>query len=165
MAAENRITVRALKFDRKEHKRWRARINRYEGSLIVLDAVFDIEVQHDRLGLIRRGTLTREYYWLDRWYNVFAFLDADGRVTSFYCNINMPPRFDGQELCYVDLDVDVLVTPRLSYEILDVEEFELNAAHYLYPNAVIDAAHVALDELITLIEARVFPFSLATTAE
>ncbi|MFN2579381.1 MAG: DUF402 domain-containing protein, partial [Pyrinomonadaceae bacterium] len=75
---------------------------------------------------------TEEYYWLDRWYNIFRFLEHDGKTRLFYCNVNTPPVFADDSLTYVDLDIDVLVQPDLSYQVLDVDEFESNAARYGY---------------------------------
>ena len=146
------------KFDGAEHRRWSARLIEKVDSLIVLDAKFEEHIEHNLLGTIPIGTLSTEYYWLDRWYNVFRFRDADLNLKRFYCNINMPPRFDGQTLTYVDLDIDVLVEPDLSYRVLDLEDFQENARQYNYPVEIQTGAHRALDELIGLIETRAFPF-------
>jgi protein associated with RNAse G/E len=154
----NEVTVRVLKHDGVEHRRWRGQIAEEEGSLIVLDAEFDVDVSHQLLGEIRRGTRLIEYYWLDRWYNVFRFLQDDGSTRLYYCNINTPPRFDGDVLTYVDLDIDVIVQRDYSYEVLDLNEFEANAARYGYSPEEKRNAAVALDELITKITAHHFPF-------
>ena len=55
----------------------------------------------------------------------------------------------------VDLDIDVLVESDFSYQILDLEDFEA----YRYPEAVKQRAREALDELVTLVETRSFPFN------
>ena len=152
------IIVTVRKYDGREHRRWRARVAKHEGSLLILDAVFEEEIEHDLLGTIALGTVSTEYYWLDRWYNVFRFSDKSGRLKNFYCNVNQPPSFDGRLLSYIDLDIDVLVAPDLTYKILDLDDFEANARAYAYPEDVQANAHAALNELIKLIEARAFPF-------
>jgi protein associated with RNAse G/E len=124
----------------------------------VLDARFEEEIRHALLGTVARGTVSVEYYWLDRWYNVFRFHEPTGGLRNYYCNVNVPPTFDGRALSYVDLDIDILVAPDLSYSILDRDEFEVNAALYDYPAHVRERAHQALAELVTLIESRRFPF-------
>jgi uncharacterized protein len=159
---ENRpqeIVVSVLKYDGREHRRWPARIAKTSGSLLVLDAVFDEEIKHELLGTISSGTISTEYYWLDRWYNVFRFSDSNQMLQNFYCNINQPPRFERGVLSYIDLDIDVLVAPDFTYKILDVEDFAENAKRYAYPDEVQANARVALAELISLIEARAFPFN------
>jgi len=125
----------------------------------VLDAVFDEEIEHELLGTISSGTISTEYYWLDRWYNVFRFSDSNQTLRNFYCNINQPPSFDGRVLSYIDLDIDVLVAPDFTYKILDVDDFEENAERYAYSDEVQANARVALAELISLIETRAFPFN------
>jgi len=155
-----RILVRTHKYDGAEHRRWFAEVIKYESPLIVLDAQFDQDIQHDLLGTIASGTLSTEFYWLDRWYNVFRFSEPDRSLKSFYCNINMPPVFDGEILSYVDLDIDVLVEPDFSYRVLDLEDFEANAELYSYPADIRESAHRALDDLLKLVESRAFPFDV-----
>jgi protein associated with RNAse G/E len=155
------ITVQVAKYDGVEHRRWPALLAEQTGSLLVLDAVFEEDVEHDLLGKVASGTISIEYYWLDRWYNVFRFSDRDGNVQNFYCNVAMPPSFDGRVLSYVDLDIDVLVKPDFSYRVLDLDDFEENASRYRYSAEVQEKAHAALAELISLIETRSFPFDNA----
>lgn len=159
MAEPDQITVRVLKYDGSEYRRWSAAIARREGQMIVLDAEFADEVQHDLLGNISRGTRTIEYYWLDRWYNIFRFLEGDGATKLYYCNINMLPEFSRGILSYIDLDLDILVQPDFAYQLLDLEEFEANAVRYGYPVQVKRQAQKALAELISKIETRQFPFA------
>ena len=45
-----------------------------------------------------------------------------------------------------------------SYQILDLDEFEANAKTYGYPEEVHTNAHIAVDRLRQMIEAREFPF-------
>jgi protein associated with RNAse G/E len=152
------IEVRAFKYDGTEHRRWPAFLIKRDGPLLVLDAVFDQEIEHDLLGTIASGTISTEYYWLDRWYNVFRFSDRNDALNSFYCNVSLPASFDGRVLSYVDLDIDVLVKPDFSYQVLDLEDFDENALAYSYPSDVRENAHAALAELVQLIETRSFPF-------
>jgi protein associated with RNAse G/E len=143
------------------HRSWDAELLRQEDSLVVLDAEFPEEIVHDLLGTIAAGTRSLEYYWLDRWYNVFRFAQPDGSLRNYYCNVNVPATFDGETLSYVDLDLDILVDPDFSYQVLDVADFERNAAVFGYTADVQTKARAALAELIGLIEQRGFPFSEA----
>ncbi len=158
MTATKEILVQVYKYDGVLHRRWRAQLLRREGPLIVLDAQFPEEVVHDLLGTIPRGTHSLEYYWLDRWYNVFRFARPDGQLRNYYCNVNVPPKFDGATLSYVDLDLDILVDPDFSCRVLDVEDFEQNVREFGYPADVEANARRAVTELITMIETRQFPF-------
>jgi len=161
MDSPKEITVRVLKHDGREYRRWRAKIAERTDKMIVLDAEFDVDVSHDLLGEIQRGTRTVEYYWLERWYNVFRFLTGDGSTRLYYCNINTPPRVEDGVLSYIDLDIDILVQPDLSYRILDLEEFAANTERYGYSEEEQQRAQAAVDELISMIQTRQFPFAKA----
>ena len=154
------ITVRSLKHGGRPHRTWRARLEAREGSLIVLDAFFDKEVNHPILGTIEAGTLSKEYFWTDRWYSVFRFgAPEGGDLLNFYCNINTPARLEDGTLYFTDLDVDILVRPDLTFSILDEDEFERHAVRYSYPLEYRVRAREALEELVSLIEGRKFPFN------
>jgi protein associated with RNAse G/E len=152
------VTVNSRNFDGSIRRSWNADLVRFDKPLVELVGVFNVEVDHTDLGLIRRGTVSYEYYWLDHWYNVFRFHEATGEFRNYYCNINMPPEFANDVLDYVDLDIDILVDGSGSISILDMEEFEANSHRFSFPQTVISSGKRAVDELITLIEQREFPF-------
>lgn len=158
-ASAKAITVCTYKYDGTEHRRWSAQISLQRDSLIVLDAKFEKEIQHPLLGTISPETLSIEYYWLDRWYNVFRFVQPAGELRNFYCNVNVPPVFQDNVLSYIDLDIDILVAPDFSYSILDEDEFAINAKRFNYPAEVRRRSLEALEELVALIEKRAFPFN------
>jgi len=141
------------------HRKWRAELLQQDGPLLVLDARFAETVVHDLLGTIPSGTHSLEYYWLDRWYNIFRFAKPDGTLRNFYCNVNKPPEFKGTTLSYVDLDLDILVAPDYSYTVLDEADFEKSMLDFNYDDHVRTNAANALDQLIQLIETRAFPFN------
>lgn len=155
------VEVRAHKYDGRLHRTWPADLVREEGPLIVLDARFPEAVEHDLLGTIACGTHSLEYYWLNRWYNVFRFSNPDGQLRNYYCNVNIPPSWTDGVLSYVDLDLDILVEPDFSYRILDLEDFENNARLYGYSPEIQTNARRALEDLVELIETRSFPFDSA----
>ena len=164
MSAPRGITVCVLKHDGAEYRRWSASLARHEGDMIVLDAEFDVDVSHEILGEIKQRTRTVEYYWLNRWYNVFRFLKDDGSTRLWYCNINTPPEFKDRVLTYIDLDIDIVVQADFSFQVLDMDEFETNARRYGYSDEEKRQAQKAVDELISMIETRQFPFLLETSS-
>src|ERR687888_1755277 len=153
------ITVRSYKFDGRLHRSWPARLVRSEGPLIVLEGTFAEEVAHNILGNIKAGTHSTEFFWTDRWYAVFLFREPTGEPRNFYCNVNTPARLSHGALSFVDLDVDVLVRPDFSFQVLDEEEFERHAERYEYPPLYRRRVVEAVEELVSLIERRQFPFS------
>ena len=158
MIANRLIEVRTFKFDGQPLRTWRAELVRQEDSLLVLDGKFDDDIEHDLLGTIASGTHSLEYYWLDRWYNVFRFSQPNDELRNYYCNINMPPTFIDGILSYVDLDLDILVAADFSYQVLDVEDFERNVTAYEYSLEIQANARRAVEELTGMIQLRQFPF-------
>ncbi|HWS56106.1 MAG TPA: DUF402 domain-containing protein [Pyrinomonadaceae bacterium] len=154
------VTVNSRKFDGRVSRSWRARLKRREGPLVVVEGVFEEEVRHPLLGLIVAGTLSTEFFWADRWYSVFRFREPSGALRNFYCNLNTPPTFGDGRIDFVDLDIDVLVAPDFSYQVLDEDEFELHAERYRYPPEFRLRAREALAEVLALVAARRFPFDL-----
>jgi protein associated with RNAse G/E len=72
--------------------------------------------------------------------------------------VNQPVTLEGDVLRYVDLDIDILVQPDFSYQVLDIDEFEKNSALYDYSIEVRQNARRAVSELVRMIETRAFPF-------
>ncbi len=156
------FTINSRRFDSTIRRRWECTLVEQIDSLLVFRGVFDSDVSHKDLGLIRRGTISYEYYWLDRWYNVFRFHEPEGRLRNYYCNINMPPSYKAEVLDYVDLDIDVVVWNDFSYKVLDMDEYEAGAEAFGYPEHIRSQVKIALADLIGLIAGREFPFDDST---
>ena len=152
------VLVRARKYDGRIHRSWHGRLREQKGSLIVVDAEFDREIRHPLLGTILAGTRSAEFYWTNRWYNIFRFAHSDGSLRNFYCNVNTPAILRDGVLDFTDLDIDVLVAPDFKASVLDEDEFARHTIEFGYSEDVRDHAHAALAELLKLIERREFPF-------
>ena len=152
------VTINSRKYDGKLYRSWKVGIVKKTSNPLEFVGEFEKDVSHPHLGVIRRGTISCEFYWLDRWYNVFRFHEPDGSLRNFYCNINMPPKFENGVLDYIDLDLDVVVWKDFSRQILDVEEFEENSRAFNYPDGLREKVCDSLSELIGLIDNRAFPF-------
>ncbi len=154
------VIVNSRRYDGCIGKSWTCELIEQRGSLLVCVGTFDREISHEHLGLLRRGTISHEYYWLDRWYNVFRFHEPDGAFRNYYCNINIPPTFENGVLDYVDLDIDILITNDGTYSILDSDEFEESAARYGFSDELRMEISRAVNELTAMIEHHEFPFDL-----
>ncbi|MDQ4121832.1 MAG: DUF402 domain-containing protein [Acidobacteriota bacterium] len=154
------IRVEALKYDRSTHRSWDCSLVSETEELWELVGIFINEIRHPLLGVIRPNTVSHEFYWKNRWYNIFRFHEPEGKLRNFYCNVNMPPVLNGNVLTYVDLDIDILVATDLSFEIVDLDEFEENAEKHNYPAEVVKKAHSSVAELVEMIHGRKFPFNL-----
>ena len=156
-AVGTEIAVNSLKYDGRVRRTWTGGLVSSSDELIVLVGRFDKDVEHSDLGFIGRGTVSFEHFWLERWYNIFRFHEPDGKLKAWYCNIAMPPSFDGGVLNFVDLDIDVVVWPDLRYDVLDRDDFERNTLKFGYPHEILAATEKALADVIGLIESRGLP--------
>ena len=156
---EREISVVSLNHDRSVRKTWTAELVKSDPPLIELAGVFDRDVTHPSLGRIEKGTLTTEYFWLNRWYNVFRFQEPDGRLKYFYCNIAMPPTFADGKLEYVDLEIDVVARPDGGCEVLDEDDFDVSARNHRYSDELVKKVRSSLEELIAVLERKEFPFT------
>jgi len=151
------ITVNSRKYDGNIRRSWNCELIEQQDSLLVFVGEFLEQVEHQDLGCIEKGTTSYEYYWLDRWYNIFRFHEPSGTLRNFYCNINMPPTFSDGVLDYVDLDIDIVLWPDYRYVVLDRDDYERNADVFGYPGWVRDKVEETLNELLELIDHRQLP--------
>jgi protein associated with RNAse G/E len=98
-------------------------LNRDEHSM-VLEALFDRADMPFMDVVFKTGDRFVEYYYSDRWYNIFAIHDReDGRVKGWYCNVGKPAVFEDGVVSYVDLALDLWVSANGKQTVLDEDEF------------------------------------------
>jgi protein associated with RNAse G/E len=105
----------------------------YEGDLvrrdencIVIEALFDRKDMPFQDVVFRTGDRFVEYYYTDRWYNIFAVHDKDsGDIKGWYCNIGKPAEIEDGVVSYIDLALDLWVSADWKQTVLDEDEFEV----------------------------------------
>ena len=107
----------------------------YEGDLIArdensitLEALFDRADMPFQDVVFKTGDRFVEYYYADRWYNIFEIYDRDdNKFKGWYCNMGKPAIFDDDSISYVDLALDLWVSADGKQTVLDEDELaELN---------------------------------------
>jgi uncharacterized protein len=75
--------------------------------------------------VLKLGDRFIETYYTDRWYNIFEIHDRqDDHLKGWYCNIGMPAQVDDEnQVSYVDLVLDLWVSPDREQTVLDEDEF------------------------------------------
>jgi uncharacterized protein len=104
----------------------------YEGVMlrrdehsVVLEALFDRLDMPFMDVVFKTGDRFVEYYYTDRWYNIFAIHDReDGKVKGWYCNVGEPAVIEDGVVSYVDLALDLWVSANGKQTVLDEDEFE-----------------------------------------
>lgn len=103
----------------------------YDGEVIergaawvCLRAEFNREEADLGFVVFRRGDVFVEWFYSDRWYNVFQVYDGDSpRLKGWYCNITRPAEIADSEVRADDLELDVFVMPNGTILLLDEKEF------------------------------------------
>lgn len=96
-----------------------------------------------------------EYFYGDRWFNIFEISTEDGRLKGWYCNIAAPAQIYSASIEQRDLLLDVWVNPDGQLLLLDEDEF---AADTTLTDVQRQGADKGMQELLALIEARQEPF-------
>ncbi|HXU25478.1 MAG TPA: DUF402 domain-containing protein [Tepidiformaceae bacterium] len=155
--AGSRILLRATKYDGTAHWIQPFRVVSDDGTLLVTQYRARTPIYTSR-GEFRSPYDSRVYFWRDRWYNIFRLSRPGCPLALWYCNITTPPVFDGCQIGYVDLDLDVAVKANGLIELLDEDEFAEHQRTYAYPANVIASAEQAARDVSELARRRGFPF-------
>jgi hypothetical protein len=99
-------------------------LHRDENS-ITLEALFTRDDIPFMDVILKKGDRFVEYYYSDRWYNIFAVYDRDdGSFKGWYCNIGKPAVIENNLVSYIDLALDLWVSTDGKQTVLDEDEFE-----------------------------------------
>lgn len=108
----------------------------------------------DGVVILREDQFT-EYYYRDRWFNVYHIGSPEGETKGWYCNVATPFETDDLGIAFVDLYLDLFVHPDGHYTVLDQDEFE--AVKDELGEQLVQQARAALDELIRIAGAGLLP--------
>jgi predicted RNA-binding protein associated with RNAse of E/G family len=103
---------------------YQGRLLRREPDAVVLEARFNRPDMPFMGTVLKEGDRFLETFFTDRWYNIFEIYDReDGRMKGWYCNIGRPAVLDGGTVSYVDLALDLWISPDGRQTVLDEDEF------------------------------------------
>ena len=95
-------------------------LHRAPGEVVVIYRM-PRDVQLEDL-LLRQGTLSLGYFWEDRPYIAYHWIDAGLDSVALYFNISDRTRVSAGTVAWRDLTVDVLITPDGRCRVLDENE-------------------------------------------
>lgn len=158
--AGRRIHVRSSKYDGSPHWEFDSWFVLEDGPLLVTSN-FAGQVLNNAKGPWRTPHDTRNHFWSDRWYNIMRReLPNGGGLYGWYCNVTTPAEYDGENIRYVDLDLDVIVDAQLVATVVDEDEFLRHSKRMAYPPDVIEQSRAAVDELLQLVRSGQPPFDV-----
>jgi protein associated with RNAse G/E len=126
LAAGSPLHVQKLKPGGALDFAWDGVVLDCDASSVVLRAEFNVDLVEREFATFRRGDVFHEFYYFDRWYNIFQISAPDGTLKGWYANVGSPAELNPETgtLDYVDLALDVWVQPHGEFVILDEDEFD-----------------------------------------
>ena len=138
---------------------------RYQGEVLketldsaVLRASWTLPAKNLGYITFEPGDRFIEYYFTNRWFNIFDIADAHDRRKGWYCNVAEPAVITEDRIEQVDLLLDVWVDPAGDIQILDEDEF---AADTTLSNKQRQGARQGLQDLLLRIAEQEEPFIYA----
>lgn len=150
------VTVIKLSPLGEEKLRYGAEISAHLANGVVLEAYWRHASRDLGYTRFEPGDHFIEYFYSNRWFNIFAIATAEGRRKGWYCNVAAPALIDAECVSQVDLLLDVWVAPDGQPLILDEEEF---AADLTLTEEQRQGALRGLDDLLAWLAARHEPFA------
>src|SRR5258708_17297644 len=159
------VQVTVYKLDHSGREKWH-----YSGVVLDrgvtwlrLEARFNGPEADDGYIVWRHGDRFVEYFYTDRWYNIFEIHDVhDDAIKGWYCDVIYPPTITEESVQWRDLALDVWISPTGEVRTLDEDEFAALAAHL---DAATQARAVqAVEEIYTHFARREPPFDAISSS-
>ena len=112
----------------------------WDAGEVVVSYRMPRDVRLDDL-LLPKGALSLGYFWEDRAYNVYHWVDDNRLTLALYFNICDNTHISADQVAWRDLTVDILITPDLRCRVLDEDELpdDIDSELLSYINATRDA--------------------------
>ncbi len=106
--------------------------------------------------LLPKGSISIGYFWEDRAYNAYHWIDEQCQTLALYFNICDNTRISRQQVAWRDLSVDILITPDLRCRVLDEDELpdDLDSDLRVYIESARNALCIDPARLLLEFEAR-----------
>ena len=155
--AGSTIEIQSYKHNGQLHRVWEQSLVLKGTDTVVIGANDKTQVTESD----GRTWITREpaicYFHSKYWFNIIGMLRNDG--IYYYCNISSPFVYDSEALKYIDYDLDVKVYPDMTYEILDIDEYNEHKKVMNYPDVLDNTLPKHIDYLLKWIRQGKDPFS------
>ena len=146
----------------EETIRYSAEIAGHLENGIVLNAYWNNPRRDLGYTVFEPGDHFAEYFYSDRWYNIFAIEGAQTGFKGWYCNVAAPAFITEEYIDQIDLYLDVWIAPDGTFQILDEDEFH---AEQTLSNEQRSGASEGLNSLLALLAARAEPFQRIVQVE
>lgn len=101
-----------------------------------------------RIGEFPRGTTTLGFFWQNRAYNLYRFLSPEGELLGHRLDVVAEVSIEPDRIEYLDLVVDVLVSPTGDVQVEDEDEAKRAAEKGLLQPPHVEAIENALGTIL-----------------
>jgi len=102
-----------------------SKVLRRDETSITVEAFFNRDDMPFQEIVLKRNDRFVETFYTDKWFNIFEIYDRDdGKLKGWYCNITKPAVIEDDSVSYVDLALDLWVSPAGTRKVLDEDELE-----------------------------------------
>jgi predicted RNA-binding protein associated with RNAse of E/G family len=125
MSLMTEITIRKLDHAGRETIRYQGTLLERGETWVKLEAYYGLPDRDEGYVIFGKGDRFVEYFYRDRWYNIFEMHDvADDHLKGWYCNLTRPALIEADIVVSEDLALDVWVDPQGEILLLDKAEFD-----------------------------------------
>jgi uncharacterized protein len=118
--------IRVLKCNLAGKAIWQyeGRVLERKSNAVILEAFFNRPDTPFMDVILKENDRFVETFYTDRWYNIFEIYDRDdGSFKGWYCNVGRPAQIADGTVSYIDLALDLWVSPVGKQTVLDEDEF------------------------------------------
>lgn len=149
------MIIHKLDYANRETWRYTGKILERGTTWVCIEAYFNRDDSDDGYVIWRRGDRFVEWFYTDRWYNIFEIHDVfEDRLKGWYCNLTRPTIIDADDIYWSDLALDLWIDPSGQVQLLDESEL----ATLPIDIATREQIWQAVAELHARIERRESPF-------
>ena len=150
------ITVVKLDPEGREKTRYQGEVVERHPTGVVIQAEWTQPTKDLGYTRFEPGDSFTEYYYSDRWFNIFDIRGVDGKRKGWYCNVAQPAAIFDDCIEQIDLLLDVWVNPYGEPLLLDEDEF---AVATTLSEEQRKGAYEGLEALLRLLATRSEAFS------
>ena len=129
---------------------------------VIIQAYWELPLKDLGYTRFEPGDRFIEYYYTNRWFNIFDISNASNERKGWYCNITEPVDISDEQIKQKDLLLDVWVDPWGRPQLLDEDEFEADTT---LDDRQREGARKGLRELMQMIAVQTAPFSYKPLTE
>jgi uncharacterized protein len=150
------ITVFKLSLQGEVKVQYRGEVIKRDAHSVVIQASWTMPARDLGYTQFKPGDRFTEYYYANRWFNIFDIAGRDGIRKGWYCNIAEPAQIANDSIKQIDLLLDVWINPQGQPLLLDEDEF---AAATTLSVEQRHGAQQGLQALIQMLTTREEPFA------